>query len=115
MDKKINKIIETYVTTYKQEIKNKAVSLGFAEQDKIDLIEYVMEYERLVLKKEEFIKQKRTKNAISNVNRCMAIISSGVNAPANEKKELRTVRDARKGNPLGLVNQILYRKPRCTL
>jgi hypothetical protein len=61
------------------------VSLGFAEQDKIgDLIEYVMEYERLVLKK-EFIKQKRTKNAISNVNRCMAIISSGVNAPANEK------------------------------
>jgi hypothetical protein len=34
------------------------VSLGFAEQDKIgDLIEYVMEYERLVLKKEEFIKQ----------------------------------------------------------
>jgi hypothetical protein len=96
MDKKINKIIETYVTTYKQEIKNKAVSLGF-EQDKIgDLIEYVMEYERLVLKKEEFIKQ--TKNAISNVNRCMAIISSGVNAPANEK-ELRTVRDARKRQP----------------
>jgi hypothetical protein len=90
------------------------VSLGFAEQDKIgDLIEYVMEYERLVLKKEEFIKQKRTKNAISNVNRCMAIISSGSMHP--NEKELRTVRDARKGNPLGLVNQILYRKPRCTL
>jgi hypothetical protein len=56
MDKKINKIIEI---VYKQEIKNK-VSLGFAEQDKIDLIEYVMEYERLVLKKEEFIKGRRT-------------------------------------------------------
>jgi hypothetical protein len=29
----------------------------------------------------------------------------GVNAP--NEKELRTVRDARKSNPLGLVNQIL--------
>jgi hypothetical protein len=114
MDKKINKIIETYVTTYKQEIKNKAVSLGFAEQDKIgdDRVCYGIRATRI--KEGEFIKQKWTKNAISNVNRCMAIISSGVNAPANEK-ELRTVRDARKGNPLGLVNQILYRKPRCTL
>jgi hypothetical protein len=57
MDKKINKIIETYVTTYKQEIK-KAVS--FAEQDKIgDLIESML-WNTIVLKKEEF--KSATKN-----------------------------------------------------
>lgn len=105
MDKKINKIIETYVATYKQEIKNKAVSIGFADQDKIgDLIEYVMEYERLVLKKEEFIKQKRTKNAISNVNRCMAIISSGGQCTRQRKKNCDLCGTHEKGNPLGLVN-----------
>jgi hypothetical protein len=109
MDKKINKIIETYVTTYKQ-----AVSLvRRARQDRrFDRVCYG--YERLVLKKEEFIKQKRTKNAISNVNRCMAIISSGVNAPANEKNcELCGTHE--KATRSGWLIQILYRKPRCTL
>lgn len=105
MDKKVNKIIETYVSSYKQDIKKKAISIGFNEQSKIeDLIEYVMEYERLVIPKEECIKQKRTKGPVSNVNRCLAIISTGGQCTRQRKQNCELCGTHTKGNTLGLVH-----------
>ena len=42
-----------------------------------DLIEYVFDYERLCLTKEDFIKRKRIKNAIPTSNRCNAKRANG--------------------------------------
>ena len=73
MEKRINKKIETYVTTLKESVHKKITELSFSEKDKTsELIEYIYEYQRLTIQKEDLIKRKRIKNSIPNLNRCIA-------------------------------------------
>lgn len=73
MEKRLNKKIETYVSEFKDSIKNKIAELNFEEKSKMnELLEYVYEYSRLTFEKDDFVKRKRIKNSIPNMNRCNA-------------------------------------------
>ncbi len=79
MDKYINKRIETYVSQLKDDLRAKIGEL-FATTSQTDemktqineLLEFVCEYERLVIPKDEIIKPKRVSNQIPDANRCCA-------------------------------------------
>jgi hypothetical protein len=78
MDKYVNTRIETYVAKFKDDIRGKIGEL-FATDDAPtvksqinELLEFVCEYERLVIAKEEIIKPKRVVNALPDANRCCA-------------------------------------------
>ena len=54
MEKRINTRIQQYISAFKDDIKNKMTDVQFENNKKAnDLLEYVYEYERLVLEKDE--------------------------------------------------------------
>lgn len=78
MEKRVNKRLETYLTSFKDDIKNKITELNFTDKTKTnELLEFVYDYERLVISKDDMTKRKRVKNAIPNMNRCTAKRANG--------------------------------------
>lgn len=78
MEKRINKKIEVYVSSLKDDLRNKIIDLNIADRDKVnELVEYLYGYERLAVTKDDFVKRKRLKNAIPLMNRCNARRANG--------------------------------------
>ena len=88
MDKKLNKLIETYITEFKDNIRSKILEFDFNNKEKAgELIEYIYEYDRLVLTKDIFQKRKRIKNSIPTSNRCNAKRANGEQCTRRKKKD----------------------------
>ncbi len=103
MDKKINKSIETYVTDFKDGIRSKVLELAFENKDKANqLLEFVYDYDRLILSKDVFQKRKRIKNSIPTSNRCNAKRANGEQCTRRKKKECEFCGTHSKGTPHGL-------------
>jgi hypothetical protein len=78
MEKRINKRIESYTSEFKDRVKEKATDLGLSNDDKLtNLVQYIYDYERLCLTKEDFMKRKRVKNVVHLSDRCCAKRASG--------------------------------------
>lgn len=106
MEKSINKRIETYITGFKDSIREKLVELKFEEKQKInELLEYVYDYNRLVLTKEDFVKRKRVKNAIPSTNRCNAKRANGEQCTRQRKDGCEYCGTHSKGAPHGFMNE----------
>lgn len=88
MEKRINKKIETYISELKESVKNKATSLGLNNDDKLtQLVQYIYDYERLCLEKEDFMKRKRVKNVVHLADRCCAKRASGEQCTRRKKDD----------------------------
>jgi hypothetical protein len=104
MEKIINRKIEQYITSFKDDISNKINELEFSDKSKINtLLEFVYEYQRLILSKEELIKRKRIKNAIPDLNRCSAKRANGEQCTRRRKDECEFCGTHMKGIPHGLI------------
>jgi len=104
MEKRLNKKIEVYVTTFKDDIRNKITSLEFENKEKMnELIEFVYEYERFVLIKDDLNKRKRVKNSIPCLNRCSAKRANGEQCTRRRKENCEFCGTHAKGTPNGLV------------
>jgi hypothetical protein len=104
MDKRVNKLITAYVTNFKDGIRAKITDLCFDEKTKInDLLEYVYDYERLVVQKDDMNKRKRIKNAIPELNRCNAKRCNGEQCTRRRKEGSEFCGTHAKGTPHGLV------------
>jgi hypothetical protein len=67
MERKINKKIETYLTAFKDAIRDKTTDLNI---DSDDLLQFIYNYERLVIEKEDLANRKRLKNIVPHYDRC---------------------------------------------
>jgi hypothetical protein len=104
MEKRLNKRIETYVTDFKDNIRNKINSIGFNEQSKInELLEYVYDYDRLQIKKEDLAKNVRVKNVVHESKRCTAKRCNGEQCTRTKKSESMFCGTHIKGTPHGLI------------
>lgn len=102
MEKRLNKKIEVYITSFKNEIKDKITSLTFQDKEKInDLLEFVYDYNRLILEKDDFAKRKRVKNSIPNINRCIAKRANGEQCTRRRKEDCEFCGTHSKGIPHG--------------
>jgi hypothetical protein len=72
MDKYANTRIETYLTQFKDAIRDRVRLMDLPECQQFDLMQFVYDYERLTLTKEELNKPKRVINSIPDANRCCA-------------------------------------------
>lgn len=105
MDRKLNKRIADYVGNYKKHIKEKIMSLGFTETNKVqELLEAVYQYDRLVLSKEDVSKRKRVKNSIPGNNRCHAKRANGEQCTRKQKDGFVYCGTHIKGVPHGVMN-----------
>ena len=104
MDKRLNKKIELYVTQFKDDLRTKITELCFDEKSKVnELIEYVYEYERLNFVKDDFVKRKRVKNSIPDLNRCNAKRANGEQCTRRRKEQCEFCGTHFKGAPHGLI------------
>jgi hypothetical protein len=103
---KLNKRIETYLTKFKDDIKNKVISMSIDDHTKKnELIEYVYNYDRLIINAEEFSKPKRTSNCqnICVAHRCNAKRASGEQCTRKKKENSEYCGTHTKGTPHGVI------------
>jgi hypothetical protein len=106
MEKRINDKSKSYVSGFKDAIRSKAIELGFQDEShKInELLEYVNEYERLAFEKDDFVKRKRVKNAIPQMNRCNAKRANGEQCTRKRRDDCEFCGTHYKGTPHGVAH-----------
>lgn len=78
MERRINKKIENYISDFKENVKQKASELGLTKDPNLSqLVQYIYDYDRLSLGKEDFMKRKRVKNVVHLSDRCCAKRANG--------------------------------------
>jgi len=105
MERRLNTKVEQYLTIFKDGIRDKIIALDIKQDDNISkLIEYIYDYNRLTVDKEDFIKRKRVKNSIPENNRCMAKRASGEQCTRRRKIDCEFCGTHSKGAPHGLMD-----------
>lgn len=106
MEKRVNATIEEYITKFKDEIRNKIIELSFDDKRKsAELVEFVYDYNRLSLQKDDFVKRKRIKNAIPVQNRCIAKRANGEQCTRRCKDASEFCGTHFKGTPHGTIQR----------
>ena len=100
VERKINKAIDTYVKTFKEQIKLKCDELGIKNEG---LVQYVFDYDRLVINKEEFSKRKRVKNVVPDFDRCIAKRANNEQCTRKKKGGCEYCGTHMKGIPHGII------------
>ena len=107
MEKRINKKIENYIVSFKDSLCKKITELNINEKKKInELIEYLYEFERLTLTPDDFLKRKRVKNAIPDINRCNAQRANGEQCTRRRKADSEFCGTHFKGIPHGIILEV---------
>ncbi len=105
MERRLNTKVENYLKTFKDGIRDKIIALDIKQDENMNkLIEYIYDYNRLTVDKEDFIKRKRVKNSIPENNRCMAKRASGEQCTRRRKVDCEFCGTHSKGTPHGLMD-----------
>jgi hypothetical protein len=105
MEKRLNTKLDEYLTSFKNGIRDKLVSLNMTDDNKNALLmEYIYDYNRLTLERDDFVKRKRVKNSIPEVNRCVAKRANGEQCTRRRRDDCEFCGTHSKGTPHGLVN-----------
>jgi hypothetical protein len=127
MERRINKKIESYITEFKENIKQKTDELRLKNEELNDedkdkeqnyesilsqLVQYVYDYERLTLVKEDFTKRKRVKNSVHLADRCCAKRANGEQCTRRRKDDATEYCGTHlKGRPHGVCDTNEDNKP----
>jgi len=104
MDKKLNKVVETYLSNFKNHIKDLVLSQDLEQAKAAQLIESIFNYKRLEFTKEDVSKRKRIKNAIPGLNRCCAKRANGEQCTRKQKEGYTYCGTHVKGTPHGIIS-----------
>jgi hypothetical protein len=104
MERRLNKKVETFITTFKDSIREKATQLGLNNDTKTtQLLQYIYDYDRLNFTKEDFQKRKRVKNFVPIHDRCCAKRASDEQCTRRRKEDSEYCGTHVKGTPHGIV------------
>jgi len=104
MERRLNKKIESYVTTFKDDVKAKALELGLVNETANQLLLYIYDYERLALGKDDFVKRKRVKNVVPFFDRCCAKRANDEQCTRRKKTGCEYCGTHMKGTPNGMID-----------
>ena len=104
MERRLNKKIEQYFSHFKDEIREKATQLGLTKNETGNqLLQFVYDYDRLTLDKEDFVKRKRVKNVVSYFERCCAKRATNEQCTRRKKEGSDYCGTHLKGTPHGIM------------
>jgi hypothetical protein len=103
MDKRLNKKIETYIVQFKDDIRDKIKEQCIKDSDAHEIMQFIYDYERLTLLKDDLTKRKRVKNSIPGTNRCNAKRANGEQCTRRRKTDCEFCGTHSKGAPHGLM------------
>lgn len=105
MEKRLNSKVDKYLTQFKDDIRNKIMSIDLNNKSNVPLLmEYIYDYNRLELTKEDFVKRKRVKNSIPEDNRCLAKRANNEQCTRRRKNGSDFCGTHCKGTPHGLID-----------
>jgi hypothetical protein len=105
MEKRLNKKIDLYITQFKDNIKDKVSQLGLSkDEDMNKLLQYIYDYDRLSLTKDDFMKRKRVKNFVPIFDRCCAKRATSEQCTRRKKEGFEYCGTHMKGTPHGIIN-----------
>ena len=105
MEKRLNKKVETYITSFKDSIRDKAAQMGMSKNDQVNqLLQYIYDYDRLSFAKEDFQKRKRVKNFVPIFDRCCAKRASNEQCTRRRKDGSEYCGTLMKGTPNGIMD-----------
>lgn len=105
MERRLNKKAETYITSFKDSIREKATNLYILNDDNVsNLIQYIYDYDRLVFSKDDFMKRKRVKNVVPFYDRCCAKRANCEQCTRRKKEGSEYCGTHTKGTPHGIMD-----------
>ena len=105
MERRLNKKVESYITTFKDSIREKTTQMGIAKNEQVNqLLQYIYDYDRLSFNKEDFQKRKRVKNFVPIFDRCCAKRASNEQCTRRKKDGCEYCGTHLKGTPHGIVD-----------
>lgn len=105
MEKRLNKKAETYITNFKDNIRDKAHQMGMSKNEQTNqLLQYIYDYDRLSFEKEDFQKRKRVKNFVPVFDRCCAKRATNEQCTRRKKDDSEYCGTHMKGTPHGIVD-----------
>ncbi len=104
MERRLNKKVDTYISSFKDSIREKATQVGLNNDAKYtQLLQYIYDYDRLSFSKEDFQKRKRVKNFVPIYDRCCAKRAAGEQCTRRRKDLCEYCGTHEKGTPHGIV------------
>jgi hypothetical protein len=105
MERRLNKKAESYITTFKDSIREKTTQMGISKNEQVNqLLQYIYDYDRLSFTKEDFQKRKRVKNFVPIFDRCCAKRASNEQCTRRKKEGCEYCGTHLKGTPHGIVD-----------
>jgi hypothetical protein len=105
MERRLNKKVESYITTFKDSIREKTTQMGISKNEQVNqLLQYIYDYDRLSFNKEDFQKRKRVKNFVPIFDRCCAKRASNEQCTRRKKDGCEYCGTHLKGTPHGIVD-----------
>jgi hypothetical protein len=106
MEKRLNKKVDTYISGFKDNIREKATQMDLITNEKVNqLIQYIYDYERLCFTKEDFQKRKRVKNFVPIFDRCCAKRATNEQCTRRKKDGNEYCGTHIKGTPHGVIDE----------
>lgn len=105
MEKRINSTVEEYTLSFKNDICQKLVSVLGDTIECTEIVNYICNYDRLVLGTQDFAKRKRVKNEVPFSDRCIAKRSCGEQCTRRKKDNEVFCGTHVKGTPHGSIEQ----------
>jgi len=105
MEKRLNKKLESYITSFKDNIREKATDMGMTKNEQVNnLLQFIYDYNRLSFSKEDFQKRKRVKNFVPIFDRCCAKRASCEQCTRRKKEGSEYCGTHMKGTPHGIID-----------
>jgi len=105
MEKRLNKKAESYITSFKDGIREKVTQMGMTKDQQVNqLLQYIYDYDRLSFNKEDFQKRKRVKNFVPIFDRCCAKRASNEQCTRRKKEGCEYCGTHLKGTPHGIID-----------
>ena len=104
MERKINKKIENYLSKFKDSIRDKITDLNNEEKHYEELLQFIYEYERLTIDKEDLANRKRIKNVVPYCDRCSSKRANNEQCTRRKKDGYDYCGTHIKGTPHGTMN-----------
>lgn len=105
MERRLNKKVESYISLFKDSIRDKATQLGLNnDTTSTQLLQYIYDYDRLSFSKEDFQKRKRVKNFVPIYDRCCAKRASNEQCTRRRKDGSEYCGTHMKGTPHGILD-----------
>jgi len=105
MERRLNKRINDYIHSFKTELATHLKSIpDFDNNDDLQgMLNYIYNYDKFELNKDDFMKRKRVKNMVPVYERCCAKRANGEQCTRRKKDEYQYCGTHSKGTPHGII------------